>query len=211
MNTQTSYDTIADEYAEKYFHELEHKPFDCQLLDHLIEHVGQLGPICDMGCGPGEVARYLKDHGAPEVLGVDLSPRMIANARRLSPDISFQVGDMLHLDFSDATWGGIAAFYSIIHIPHKQIVEALRELWRVLKPGGLLLLAFHVGDEILHIDEWNGKPVDMDFIFLQPDGVEENLKAAGFEDIETTMREPYPNVEYQSPRAYILAQKSTNP
>lgn len=204
--TQNSYDAVAAEYAQKFFLELENKPFDRQMLDRLIERVGTLGPICDMGCGPAEVARYLQDHGA-QALGVDLSPEMVANARRLSPDIPFHRGNMLALEFPDEAWGGIAAFYSLIHIPRPRVVAALQELKRVLKPGGVLLATFHRGDETAHIEEWWEKKVSLDFAFFQLAEMEGYLKNAGFELVESLVRPPYPEIEYQSHRGYLFASK----
>src|SRR5512134_3946702 len=124
QDTQTSYDRVAYEYAERFKDEMDDKPFDRDCLDRLAREVGDLGPICDLGCGPGQVARYLHRQGAA-ALGVDLSPCMIAEAQRLNPDIPFHVGDMLSLPDGDNSWGGIAAFYCIIHIPREQVVEAL--------------------------------------------------------------------------------------
>lgn len=201
-----SYDQIAGEYAERCFYELDNKPKDRELLDRLAAEVKSLGPICDMGCGPGEIARYLKDRGA-DALGVDLSPKMVEKARQLSPDITFQQGDMMYLDVPDNTWGGIAAFYSIIHIPRDKVVEALREMKRVLQPGGLLLLTFHIGSETLHVDDMWGKNVSMDFYYFEREEMEEYLSLAGLENIEAIERPPYPEVEYQSHRAYIFARK----
>src|SRR5919109_5051008 len=152
LNTQASYDQVAAEYAEKFKDEMDYKPFDRDCLDRLAREVGTLGPICDMGCGPGQIARYLHRQSVP-TLGVDLSANMVAEAQRLNPEIHFHQGNMLSLPDSDNSWGGIAAFYCIIHIPREQIVEVLREMKRVLKPGGVLLLTFHVGDEIKHLDE----------------------------------------------------------
>ncbi len=135
LNTQTSYDQVAVEYAEKFKDEMDDKPFDRDCLDRLAREVGNLGPICDMGCGPGQIARYLHRQGV-DTLGVDLSPRMIAEAQRLNPEIHFHQGNMLALPDEDNSWGGIAAFYCIIHIPRQQIVrctprdEARTQTWR---------------------------------------------------------------------------------
>lgn len=200
-----SYDQVAEEYARRIYDELQHKPLDRQLLDRLVKRVGKLGPICDLGCGPGHVAAYLHSQGA-EVLGVDLSPRMVAVARRLNPTIKFQQGDMLELPFADEAWGGIAVFYSIIHIAREAVVNALLECKRLLKPGGVLLVAFHIGGQTVHLDEWWGQPVDVDFNFFQPEEMVAYLQQAGFAATETTIREPYPDVEHQSQRAYIFAQ-----
>jgi SAM-dependent methyltransferase len=201
-----SYDQIADVYADRCFYELEGKPKDQELLDRLVAEVQSLGPICDIGCGPGEVARYLKDHGA-DTLGIDLSPKMVEKARQLSPDIAFQQGDIMNLDVPDRSWGGIAAFYSIIHIPRGKVVQALQELKRVLKTGELLLVTFHIGNETEHVEDMWGNAVSMDFYYFEPKEMEEYLSSAGFECIETIVRPPYPEVEYQSQRAYIFARK----
>jgi SAM-dependent methyltransferase len=132
---------------------------------------------------------------------------MIDQARRLNPGIEFQQGNMLSLDVEDGQWGGIVAFYSIIHISSTDIAAALVEMKRALRRGGLLLLAFHVGDEILHLDEWWGHLVSVDFHFFRPDEMTGFLGAAGFEVEEVVEREPYPDVEHQSRRAYIFARK----
>ena len=205
-DTQTSYDQVAAEYAEKFKDEMDDKPFDRDCLDRLAREVGNLGPICDMGCGPGQIARYLHRQDV-DTLGVDLSPRMVAEAQRLNPEIPFHQGNMLSLPDADNSWGGIAAFYCIIHIPREQIVDALREMKRVLKPGGVLLVTFHIGQEIKHIDEWWEKPVNLDFAFYLPEEMEDWLKEAGYELEETLVREPNPAVEVATSRAYLFARK----
>jgi SAM-dependent methyltransferase len=207
QNTQNGYDTVSHEYAEKYKDEMDYKPFDRDSLNRLAREVGDLGPICDLGCGPGQIARYLHRRGV-QTLGVDLSPQMVAEATRLNPEIHFHQGNMLALPDADNSWGGIAAFYCIIHIPRGQIVDALLEMKRVLKPGGVLLLTFHIGTEITHLDEWYEKPVDLDFAFYQPAEMENWLREAGFELEETLVREPNPEVEYPSQRVYLFARKS---
>ena len=117
-----SYDAVAEEYPRRIFDELAHKPFDREQLDRFADAIGD-GLACDLGCGPGQIARYLHDRGV-KVCGVDLSPEMIANARRLSPEIEFRQGDMLGLDATDEAYGGIAAFYSIIHVAREDLVRA---------------------------------------------------------------------------------------
>jgi SAM-dependent methyltransferase len=207
LNTRTSYDAIAAKYAERFRDEMDHKPFDRDCLDRLVDEVGTLGPICDLGCGPGQIARYLRRRGA-QVLGVDLSLEMVAEARRCDPTIRFHVGDMLALPEADGSWGGIAAFYSVIHIPGQQMVAALSEMKRVLRPGGVVLMAFHVGDETVHVDEWMDTPVSVDFFFYRPEQMEDWLKEAGFELETTLIREPNPDVEVATKRAYLFAKKS---
>jgi SAM-dependent methyltransferase len=204
-----SYDRIADEYARRIYHELEGKPFDRELLSRFAREVSEFGEICDMGCGPGHVARYLQRLGA-KVFGLDISPSMVERARRLNPGIQFQVGDMLALVCPDGTLAGIVAFYSIVNIPNEAIPTVFREMFRVLRAGGQLLLAFHIGDEAAHYDALWDRPICMDFFYFQPAEIRGYLEAAGFAVEEVNEREPYaPEVEHQSRRAYIRARKPT--
>ncbi|GIL12966.1 MAG: class I SAM-dependent methyltransferase [Chloroflexi bacterium] len=207
LNTQTSYDAVAAEYAARFFHELAHKPFDRKMLDWLIEKVAGSGAICDLGCGPGQIARYLRDHGA-EACGIDLSPEMVAQAQQLNPDLSFYQGDMLALTaVPDDYYGGVAAFYSLIHVPAGLVVDALKEIKRVLRSEGVLLLTFHIGSQVVHLDDWWEQKVNLDFNFFETQAIKGHLAEAGFTPEEVIERDPYPEIEVQTRRAYIFARK----
>lgn len=207
MDVRSSYDSVAAEYAAEFQDEMDRKPFDRKMLDWLIEKVGGLGPICDLGCGPGQVAGYLHGRGAT-ACGIDLSLEMVRQAARLNPEIPFQQGDMLALDgVVDRAFGGIAAFYSIHHFSRPDVARAAAEMARVLAPGGVLLVAFHVGGEVVNTDEWWGKAVSLDFSFFQTSEVKEWLAGAGLVVEEAIERDPYEGVEYGSRRGYMFARK----
>lgn len=204
---QNSYDRVAGDYAEQFKDELTKKPFDCRMLDRLVETVGKRETICDLGCGAGHIAKYLSGRGA-KTCGIDLSSEMVKQAGRLNPEITFRQGNMLDLkETSDDSFGGIAAFYSIIHVPRDSVIDALREMKRVLRPKGSLLLTFHIGREIRHLDEWFDKRVNLDFFFFETDEMKDYLEAAGFEIEEAIEREPIPEVEVQTRHAYIFVRK----
>lgn len=204
---QAGYDTVAEDYAREFHDEMSKKPFDRKMLDWLAEKVNGLGTICDLGCGVGQVADYLHSRGA-SACGIDLSTEMIKQARRLNPDVAFQQGNMLALaEVAGDSFGGIAAFYSIIHIPRPSLVDALREMKRVLCPSGRLLLTFHIGQKVLHIAEWWNKPVSLDFYFFETEEMKSWLTQAGFELEEVIERDPYPDIEVQTRRAYVFARK----
>lgn len=204
-----SYDRLAEEYARRLFHELAQKPLDHQLLQRLAALTAGRGQVCDMGCGPGQVARYLHDCGGCDVFGLDLSPKMIASARRLNPGIPFRVGNMLALELADHSLAGIAAFYAIVNIAKSSLPVVFREMLRVLQPSGLLLLAFHIGDEVVAVDDLWGYKVSMPFYLFPTHDIRTLLERSGFRIEEVVEREPYaPDVEYQSRRAYILARKA---
>src|SRR5947207_2715714 len=161
-----SYDRVADEYVARIFNELDDKPFDRDLLDRFARRVRLTGPVLELGCGPGHVARYLHERGV-EVAGVDLSAGMIVQARKLNPDIPFIHGDMRSLVVPEQSLVGLLAFYAIVHLPPPELAPALAAWRRWLQAGAPLLLAFHLGEAPLHLDEWWGKPVALDFFFFR--------------------------------------------
>jgi ubiquinone/menaquinone biosynthesis C-methylase UbiE len=134
--TRTSYDAIAVAYAERARDELAGKPVERSVLSLFSSLV--TGPVLDVGCGTGMATAELARLGV-DVSGLDLSPGMLAVARRLCPELRFEVGSMLALPHPDGAFAGVVAFYSTIHVPDEELPTALSELARVLRPGGYLL------------------------------------------------------------------------
>ena len=201
------YDRVAGEYARRIADELAHKPFDRALLDRFSRQVAGRGPVCDLGCGPGHVARYLREAGT-DAFGLDLSEGMLAEARRLNPSMHFVHGDMNALPLESNVLAGITAFYAIVNIPLETLPKIFKEMRRVLQLEGQLLLAFHVGDEQLKVEELWGQKIEMGFYLREPSVIQKLLENAGFLVQEVLTREPYPpDVEHQSRRCYILARK----
>jgi ubiquinone/menaquinone biosynthesis C-methylase UbiE len=207
-NLQNSYNQVAEEYTTRLFHELEHKPLDQELLDDFAYAMRGAELVVDVGCGPGHVTRYLHERGVT-IRGLDLSSCMVERACQLTPEIEFKRGDMSALPVQDHSWSGCVAFYSLIHFPPAQLVSVLRELHRVLKPGGLLFLAFHQGHEVRHIEEWWGKQVTLDFFFFEREEMEDYLHQAGFVIERGIERAPYEGVEVATQRAYLFARASS--
>ena len=202
---EASYDSVAEPFAAEFYGELARKPFDRELLDQFAEGVRGRGLVCDIGCGPGQIARYLRDRGVP-VCGLDLSQEMVRCARRLNPDIPFERGDMLALDMPDASLAGIVSFYAIIHLRREDAARALEVMRRVLEPGGRLLVSFHGGEGELRRDEWYGRPVSVYATLFEGEEMRRYLEAAGFEVERVVEREPY-EFEYQTRRLYAFARK----
>jgi SAM-dependent methyltransferase len=80
---RAGYDAVAATYEEQFADELDRKPLERGVLDAFCE-MAPPGAIADIGCGPGHITRYLAER-RDDVLGVDLSPEMIAVARRRHP------------------------------------------------------------------------------------------------------------------------------
>lgn len=200
---EASYDRVAAEYATEFDDELHRKPFDRDILERFADSVRERGIVCDVGCGPGHIARYLKERGVA-MRGIDLSKEMVAEARRLNLGIPFEQGDMLDLQIEDGSLAGIVCFYAIIHLRREDVPRALAQMHRALMPGGQLLLSFHGGDGTLHRDVWYGKPVSIDVTLFAPAEMSRFLEETGFEVAEIAERPPY-EFEYQTRRLYAVA------
>ena len=181
-DTRSSYDTDASGYAAKVRGLLEKSPYlraSLALFAELMEGSGS-GQVADIGCGPGYVTSHLHDAGL-EVFGIDLSPKMIAIARRDYPHLHFEVGTMTKLDLADDSLAGIVAFWSIIHVPDHAMPGVVEQFRRVLRPQGLLLVGFHVGDETRRTSEgYTGRPINVDSHHRLPSQVAGWLRDAGF-------------------------------
>ena len=181
-DTRSSYDIDAAGYAEKVRGLLGEMPYlraSLTLFAELVHGAGG-GPVADVGCGPGYVTGYLHDAGV-DAFGIDLSPEMIAIARRDYPDLRFEVGTMTDLDLANNSVVGIIAFWSVIHVPDHAIPGVFEEFRRVSRPQGLLLVGFHVGDGTSHTSEgYSCRPINVDSHRRRPSTMMGWLRDAGF-------------------------------
>ncbi|MEV0613472.1 class I SAM-dependent methyltransferase [Nonomuraea sp. NPDC050404] len=181
-NTRASYDTVAVSYADQMREALDEHPYlraTLALFAELVRTAGD-GPVADVGCGPGHVTAYLQELGL-DAFGIDLSPTMIEVARRDHPHLRFEVGSMTDLDLPDASVAGLLGFWSLIHVPDDAVPRAFGHFKRVLRPGGTLLLGFHVGDESrLKTRGYGGHPMKVHVHLRQPTQVAGWLRDAGF-------------------------------
>jgi SAM-dependent methyltransferase len=207
---RSTYDAVAESYAAAFADELDHKPLDRSLIEAFARQVQSTAdgsPVGDLGCGPGHTTAYLGELGL-SVVGLDLSPNMVRLARERYPGIDVREGSILDLPVPDGSWAGVISLYSIIHLPRDVVTTALREFHRVLRPGGLLLLGFHAGDEQLHLDEWFGHQVSIDGYLFDPADMARELQNIGFSVDARVVRRPYPDIEVPTERAYLFARRS---
>jgi SAM-dependent methyltransferase len=200
------YNVVAKEYAARFSGELEHKPLDRELLGRFASEVKDRGLVYDLGCGAGQTTAFLH-HCGISVRGLDLSEELLHEARTRHPDLEFEAGDMLALPMANGSLTGVVAFYAIVHLSPVGLRRAFEEMHRVLQSGGRLLIAFHIGEGSIHVDEFLGHPMSLDFMLFQPRDVAAELVRAGFSTVEVIERDPYPDVEYPTRRAYVFAGK----
>jgi ubiquinone/menaquinone biosynthesis C-methylase UbiE len=175
--TRDAYDTVAETYASLVPDRFAEDTVGRSMLAAFADQVS--GPVLEVGCGPGHVTAHLARLGL-SATGMDLSPKMIEVARRTYPDLRFEVGSMTALDLADGSLGGVVSWWSLLHLPPSVVPVALAEFYRVLAPGGLLVVGFAVGDEILRPEKPYGHDVTFDAYMRQPDDVSGMLAQAGF-------------------------------
>lgn len=144
VGARAVYDAVAEPYDQRLGAELDAKPLDRALLTALTDLV-EPGTVADLGCGPGHATRFLAARHT-DVIGVDLSPRMIAIARTHAPELGFVVGSLLQLPVGDRPDGVVLLAFHI---------DAL---------------GFSAG-EVNHLTMFFGRDVQLDGHFLDPDGV----------------------------------------
>jgi len=201
-----SYNQAAIDYADAFYDELQQKTFDQNLLRQFCKHIPEGTKVCDLGCGPGQLTEYLTNLGL-SMIGIDLSDGMISIAKQRNPTIQFETGDMLDLHLQDGTFGGVAAFYSIIHTPPKLLSKAFSEIYRVLVPNGILLFSCHKGIGSMEVDDWFDKGIKYHCFLHESDELKDRLEKVGFSDITTQIRKPY-DFEFQTERIYVTAFKN---
>nr|WP_283810045.1 class I SAM-dependent methyltransferase [Leifsonia sp. C5G2] len=176
------------------------------MLGVFAEQVARAGGglVGDLGCGPGRITGHLAALGM-DVVGIDLSPRMVDVARREHPALRFEVASMAALPFADGELAGALAWYSVIHTPEERQPELYSEFARVVRPGGALLLAFQAGQDIVHLTHAYGHDIDLRTRRQDPAAVLRRLDDAGFELLAEFVTQPVP--PQKSPQGYVLARR----
>ncbi|HEX6055871.1 MAG TPA: DUF480 domain-containing protein [Intrasporangium sp.] len=206
---RASYDAVAAAYAEQLVNELRELPFERWLLDRVIAHAGD-EPVVEVGSGPGHVTAYLADGGA-DAMGIDLSPAMVAEARRRFPGGRFEVGDLRRLmrPTTSSGWAAVLGWYSLIHLAPSEFPDAVAALARPLAPGGWLVLGLHAGAEVRHLEDWFDSDVELDVVLHDPAFVVGVAEAAGLVDIEWYVRGPIARRAETTQRLYVIGRQPT--
>ncbi len=207
------YDATADLYSRIIGTELTpavEGPVDRALLRAFVEYVKEtrIGPVADVGCGPGRVAGYLAENGL-EVVGVDVSQAMLTVARSAHPGIRFVEGQLTDLPFPDGYLAGAVCWYSIIYTPAEHLADVCVELDRVLAPESNLLVAFQAGTgDSVHRADGYGTGLPLTSYRHSPGEVARHMTAAGFRVHARAVREIERRHE-ATPQAFILARAAS--
>ena len=176
-----SYDRVADRYADLVRSGLEALPLEKELVDHFAHRVVDAGggPVLDVGCGPGWLTRHLASRGLA-VSGIDVSISMLRLARTNNPGLGFAAASLTQIPVAEGALAGVFCWYVLHHVPDEDLGPAIRELTRVIAPGGSLMLGGHVGDSAyVKTEGYGGLPMRVLFARRTPDSYGHLLRESG--------------------------------
>lgn len=151
-------------------------------IELFVKLVNPKGKILDVGCAAGRDTKILNDLGF-EVVGADLSEKLLAVAEKKNPSIKFVLADIRKLPFPDENFAGVWANAVFHHLEKKDMIPALKELFRVLKKDGVLFLSTKSGRGV-----WKGKDqlsvgMEREFTLLSHSELGGLLKTVGFKKL----------------------------
>jgi ubiquinone/menaquinone biosynthesis C-methylase UbiE len=202
--TRAGYDAVASAYARVLPDTSFEAAIDLAMIDHFLARMPEGGSVIDAGCGAGRMLRFIHDHDRSlRLSGADLSPRMVAEAKRAAPFAELAEANLEALPFSDEEFDGVLAWYSIIHTPPHALSDVFAELRRVMRPGAALLLGYQSGTGMRVLKRPYGEDAELTSFLHNTAYVTGALTDLGF-DIDSTLARAARPQERQS-QAFVLA------
>lgn len=180
------YNDIAKEYTKEFFDDKSDEKYIDQFLQSLDGKY-----VLDAGCGNGRDCKYINQKGF-KVKGIDLSKAMLVIAKKMVPEVDFEVMDITNITYSDNSYDGIISNCSFFHIPVEELPKTLTSFSKILRPNGKLLLILQEGLGETMIEEPFRKGVYIYMNYFSVKQISDLLLKHGFE-IDRILREESPN------------------
>lgn len=184
-DVRRAYDQVADTYADHFRSTEPELPLELAMVAHFVSLLEPPRRVLDAGCGAGRMMPVLAGLGT-QVEGVDLSPAMIRRARQDHPSHPSCVGSLTALPLADGAFDGVLSWYSTIHSPDEDLPVVASEVRRVLRPGGLLLVAFQSGEGVVDVSDAyrrHGHDVELQRYNRTSDAMASALVTAGLAEV----------------------------
>jgi 2-polyprenyl-3-methyl-5-hydroxy-6-metoxy-1,4-benzoquinol methylase len=123
---------LAHEHWTLHYTESHYYPLWAVLADRI--RVAPIGPVLDIGCGPGQLARLLWDHGVRRYCGLDFSPERLKRARTVCPEFEFVLADVFHTEVFDTR-----SYDTVVCTEFLEHVERDMDVLRRIRPGARVL------------------------------------------------------------------------
>ena len=211
-----SYDKIAPAYLQWSLSGPSPRPI---YLKHLLDNLTAGSKVLELGCGNGyPVTQALcETENIGEIIANDISEQQIKLTRerclRWSSKLELIAGDMMALNFGEGSLDGVAAFFSIFHLPKNEQQVMFRKIHSWLRPGAILVC--NLGTEDTGTDEtarpWTHFQADMYWSGLGIDGSKKTITKAGFELLAADVldaTEDKSDPDYGTKFLWIVAKKA---
>lgn len=200
LETVKVYDKIAEKYSELYDEDF----CDAEFLDKFLTFLSNKASILDVGCGTGRSTKYFSDKGY-NVIGLDLSKKMIEIAKKSYPNIDFRLGDMRNINLSKK-FEGIAFMYSLFHVEKNDALNILKNVKNFLNPKGILFIILQEGNGEINL-EHPFMPGGKLYVRLYGENeIKDILIKEGFDVLFIGRRKPKDN-EINYPKLAVIARK----
>jgi SAM-dependent methyltransferase len=195
-----------DAIAERYYAWSDARPSATRRrwLARALELIPEGTDVLDLGCGGGVPMTQALAIGR-RVTGVDVSARQIALARAAVPEATFVQADMSSLDLAPSSLDAVVAFYSLTHLPRRDLPALLAAVRGWLRPGGVLIASMGAQDGPDAVEaDWLGAPM-----FFSHHGAKKNralVRNAGF-DLEEAVVEEEPEDRHGALFLWVVARR----
>ena len=189
---RAAYDEVADSYADHFRCTEPEQDVELAVVAHFASLLPGRREVLDAGCGAGRMMPLLAGLGCA-VSGLDLSPGMVRRARTDHPGFSSVVGSLTHLPYADGSFDGLFSWYSTIHSSDVDLALVAGEAHRVVRPGGLVLVAFQAGHGTRDVSEAyrrHGQHVVLERHNRTADVMADVLAGAGLAEVARLVRGP---------------------
>lgn len=182
LKTMHAYNQTAEEYMEKT------KLFDMSHEREIfLRRMKPNGHILDIGCGYGKDVKIFTDLGY-QVTGIDISEKLLAIARKTSPESQFIQTNFNNLTFVDQIFDGLWASASLLHAETKsQVPEILTEWNRVFRTGGSAYIVVKQGEGEEDMKDQRYQGVVKHYCYFQEDEIKKLVENAGFKEVVTEL------------------------
>lgn len=138
LHTVNVYNQYVQEYVNKFMDLNLYK----DTFDYFLELVPMNATILELGCGPGNVVKYLKSKRSDlQILGIDLAPEMIEEARRQNPDSEFELMDIRNAGQVNRQFSGVVAAFCLPYISYNDVPGLFRNCANLTADNGICYIS----------------------------------------------------------------------